>query len=102
MKRVELTAEAELDAFEISHYYEQERAGLGVRFEEDLNWILERIGQNSLQFPAFDGVTRRALLRDFPYGVFFLDEPNLVVVGAIFHLHRRPESWRRSPPRKAR
>ena len=101
MKRVELTAEAELDAFEIAHYYEQERAGLGYRFEGDLGWILDRIGQNALQFPVVDEGTRRALLRNFPYGVFFSDEPNMVVVAAIVHLHREPGSWRRSPPKKA-
>jgi hypothetical protein len=41
MRPVELTAEAELDAFEIAQHYEREHEGLGVRFESDLAWTLE-------------------------------------------------------------
>jgi hypothetical protein len=33
MKPVELTAEAELDAFEIAHHYEREREGSGNQID---------------------------------------------------------------------
>jgi plasmid stabilization system protein ParE len=95
MKPVELTAEAELDAFEIAHHYERELEGLGVRFESDLDWTLTRIEENPLQFPIVSGAIRRALLGQFPYGVFFSDEPNAVIVAAVLHLHQRRATWKR-------
>jgi hypothetical protein len=38
---------------------------------------------------------RRALLRRFPYGVFFEVAETEIVVYAVFHCARDPRAWRR-------
>jgi toxin ParE1/3/4 len=38
---------------------------------------------------------RRILVRRFPYGVFHVIEGNLLVVAAVYHLARSPETMRR-------
>ena len=50
MKRLELSAEAELDMFEAALRYEGEREGLGFRFEVEVNRVFERIVRNPFQF----------------------------------------------------
>jgi hypothetical protein len=34
------------------------------------------------------------LVRDFPYGVFFTTETDLITVLAVLHLRRHPDSWK--------
>jgi plasmid stabilization system protein ParE len=54
----------------------------------------ERISGNALMFPAIDNRVRRALLRSFPYSVYFMVEAKGVVILAVLHQHRHPDSWR--------
>lgn len=53
-----------------------------------------RIGENALMFPATDSRVRRALLRGFPYSAYFIVEANSVVILAVLHQHRHPETWK--------
>jgi toxin ParE1/3/4 len=43
-------------------------------------------------YPAVHGDVRRALLRRFPYSVFFLVEDDLAIVLAVHHRRRDPAS----------
>ena len=58
---------------------------------------MSRVGETPLQFPAVHLDIRRALVRPFPYGIFFRDFASHVRVVAIVHLHRDPVSWRTRP-----
>jgi hypothetical protein len=37
---------------------------------------------------------RRAMLRRFPFGVFFVVDDDWSTVVAVMHLHRDPGSWK--------
>jgi plasmid stabilization system protein ParE len=91
---VELTPAAEADLFDAAIAYEREREGLGSRFESQVDRVLTRISTRPLQFAqiADDGV-RRALVRVFPYAVFFILVEDRARVFAILHQHRQPEAW---------
>jgi hypothetical protein len=95
MWQLDVSAEAELEIFEAALRYERERADLGFRFEAQVDAIFARVLANPFQFPEIDEGTRRALVRDFPYGVFFTVENDLVTVLAVLHLHRHPGTWKR-------
>lgn len=95
MWRLGVSAEAELEIFEAALRYERERADLGFRFEAQVDTIFARVLENPFQFPEIDEGARRALVRDFPYGVFFTLEDDLVTVLAVLHLHRHPDTWKR-------
>ena len=44
-----------------------------------------------------DGI-RRALLRQFPYGVYFAVDGDAVVVLTVLHTSRDPAEWQRRRP----
>lgn len=86
--------DAESDILESALWYEKQQSGLGARFRAELNSCLSRISDTPLQFPSIDREVRRGLLHHFPYGIYFLNEPNAIVVLAVLHLSRHPDTWR--------
>jgi hypothetical protein len=95
MRRLDISSEAELEIFEAALRYERERVGLGLRFETHINAVFLRLVENPFQFPVVEQDVRRALVREFPYGVFFVAEAELITVLAVLHLHRHPDTWKR-------
>lgn len=91
---LELTSSAELDAAQAALTYEIEKLGLGSTFEEELDAVLARVAEGPQQFPVIDSDIRRALLKRFPFGVFFVVLPDKVSVIAVLHLHRHPDTWK--------
>lgn len=83
------------DARRARDWYEQERAGLGLRFAECLNATVDSIATSPELFSLVDRTTRIAVIRPFPYGAYFRVESEQVVFLAVFHLHRKPGLWRR-------
>jgi toxin ParE1/3/4 len=94
VKPVRIRADAEADIERAFHWYETERAGLGVEFRETLRAVLGTIAANPRMYPVVGRTTRRALLRRFPYGVFYQEPSDAIVVVACMHNHRDPRRWR--------
>jgi len=69
--RVVVTEAAELDINGAAVWYERETVGLGSQFLDAVAATLKRIENNPQQFPLVYGDKRRALLKRFPYGLFF-------------------------------
>ena len=95
MWRLDVSSEAELEIFEAALRYARERDGLGFRFEAQVTTAFARLLENPFQFPEIEEGARRALVRDFPYGVFFTMVGDLITVLAVLHLHRHPDTWKR-------
>lgn len=95
MWRLDVSTEAELEIFEAALRYEREREGLGFRFEAQVNTVFATLLENPFQVPVIEQDVRRALVRDFPYGVFFTTEADLITVLAVLHLRRHPDTWKR-------
>ena len=89
-----LRPDAELDAAGAAFWYEEQSRGLGGDFLEAMDEVLLRVGSNPMQFPTIESGVRRALLRRFPYAVYFVTEAERAIVIAILHLHRHPDTWR--------
>lgn len=64
------TARAELIAAQ--DWYEGEAPDLGRRFHEAVDTVIKSMIANPLQFPVVYKNARRALLRRFPYLLFFV------------------------------
>jgi plasmid stabilization system protein ParE len=75
-------------------WYENQLTGLGIRFLDELDEVFRHIENNPRQFPTLEREARRALLRHFPYGVYFAEGADEVVVLAVLHLHREPDMWK--------
>jgi len=67
----ELTPEAEADLAEAYDYYEGQISGLGRDFVATLEKQLERVVENPSQYQAIHRGVRRAVMRRFPYAVFY-------------------------------
>ncbi len=52
-------------------WYDAQRVGLGREFEDEVGVVVELLAKAPLLFPVTHQATRRALVRRFPYGLFF-------------------------------
>ena len=93
-RRLTFRIQAEVDIDEALGWYETERAGLGIKFIRNLNLLLERVQEQPFQFPLVEQDVRRGMVSRFPYGVFFTVDDDEVLVLAVLHLHRHPDTWK--------
>jgi len=93
VNRVEYTLEAELDILEAARWYEAQRPELSKEFLDAVaqSEQLVRSNPNSYQVAALD--VRRALVKRFPYGPFFVLRGDRIVILACFHAKRDPKTW---------
>jgi plasmid stabilization system protein ParE len=78
------------DAFE---WYETKQSGLGIELREAVREKLSGIAASPLLYPVVHRNTRRALLRRFPYGLYYRVYPGVIVVVACMHGRRNPRRW---------
>lgn len=91
--RLLVRAAAEADILEAARWYEQRSPGLGGEFLRAVDVALAEIARGPERYPLVHGEARRALLRHFPYGVFFVATPEFVSVVACVHARRDPRRW---------
>lgn len=89
-----LRQEAERDLAEAYRWYNEKVPGLGSDFLAVVERALESIKENSSRFPVIYRNVRRALMRRFPYGIFFIVEGDVIVVLSVMHTARDPGKWR--------
>jgi len=94
MMLVELTSSAESDIGDAAVAYELERRDLGFRFEEEVDRVIAAIADNPRQYQIVEPDVRRALVRVFPYSVYFTIVSDRARVFAVLHQHRNPETWK--------
>ncbi len=85
----------DLDVEAAFEWYENEQPGLGMEFLDELRAIYNRIADGPLKYQELRGGIRRALLRRFPYAVYFAIEGDIVIVVAVLHASRDPAEWQR-------
>lgn len=90
-----LRSRAEQDLEVARSWYEAQRPGLGEEFLMSVQQRLEAIRSFPESNRAIYGKVRRALVRRFPYLIFYLFTPQRVVVLAVLHTSRNPASWPR-------
>jgi plasmid stabilization system protein ParE len=90
---VVLRAEAETEFDEAFDYYDARRAGLGTEFVSEVQRVFERIAANPLIHQEVFADIRKAVVRRFPYCVFYRPHPDRVEVLSVFHTSRDPSVW---------
>ena len=85
-------AAAELQAAQ--DWYDDRIEGLGDRFFAAVDAILPRIGDAPRQFPVTHDNLRRAMVKSFPYALYFRLEADGVYILACAHTSRAPLYWR--------
>jgi plasmid stabilization system protein ParE len=95
MSQLKLRPEAEAELVEAFAWYEDQRKGLGLDLLLSVEATLEKIRRHPETFPVVRQQVRRALLKRFPYGIFYVKEGAQISVIAIFHARRNPRIWQR-------
>ena len=85
--------EAHAELREAMAHYEGIRPELAEQFANAVVDTVERIADGPLRYAVVDKGRRRAGVRRFPYGLFFLVEDKRIVVIACFHGRRHPKHW---------
>ena len=89
------TAAARAELIEAQDWYEAQASGLGHRFRAEIDSVVQRMTDNPRQFPVVFKTLRRARAKKFPYALFFLIEPDALLVVACFHASRDPRQWQK-------
>jgi plasmid stabilization system protein ParE len=76
-------------------WYERERVGLGEEFLAEVFTSVQAVLERPETFPVLHRLTRRALIRRFPYALFFRMMGERIVFVACFHVRRNPSVWKR-------
>jgi plasmid stabilization system protein ParE len=75
-------------------WYEQQSLGLGLEFVRCVEATVVSIQRHPEMYPAVLASYRRALVRRFPYVIFYEVEPERIVVYAVFHCSQDPQKWK--------
>jgi hypothetical protein len=92
--KVEFLSTAETELVEAVSYYNEQRDGLGDQFATEVKQTITRI----LRFPdawtRLSGRTRRCCTKQFPYGIVFQVRGDMLLIVAVMHLRRHPDTWK--------
>jgi len=78
---------------EAYRWYESQKRGLGDEFLDCVDEMLNRICLMPESYAIVYRDVRRAVVRRFPYAVYYRIVSSRVIVTAIFHSRRDPKSW---------
>lgn len=95
MAKLDFTPLARDDIREAHKWYEHRSVGLGERFLGHVEECLNRIVRNPNAYAIVHKQYRRAIVRKFPYVIFYRAETSMITVHAVFHSAQDPRKWRR-------
>lgn len=82
-----------MEAQAAQRWYDEQKPGLGVRFADAIDETIKRMSTYSSAFPVVYGEIRRAVVRQFPYGIYFRIHQNRLVILGVMHGRRHPRQW---------
>jgi plasmid stabilization system protein ParE len=91
-RRLVLTEKAIGDMHHAFKWYERNRKGLGELFFRGVDEAAARVLANPALHLKFNKSQRRALMKRFPYALYYRYDETSVYVVAILHLRRDPET----------
>lgn len=100
--RLLVRPEAEAEILAAHDWYQLRAHGLGAEFLRALEAVFAAIERDPQSYAVVHGEARRALLRRFPYAIFFIVEKKEIDSGeavekitvlACFHTRRDLQTW---------
>lgn len=88
--------EAEADLIDAAVWYENRESGLGLELVAEVHAGIARALKNPESFTRVrrTPIVRRVLTRRFPYRIFFIVQPEALVVFAVLHAGRHDRVWK--------
>jgi plasmid stabilization system protein ParE len=91
---VKFLSPAQAELAEAVAYYNSQKPELGSQFTEEIRRTIERILQYPLAWTPLSKRTRRCRTNKFPYGVIYQVRVDILLIVAVMHLHREPQTWK--------
>jgi len=88
---VQVRRAAELDIAEAQGWYETQQTGLGAQFRSEVSRVIDRLAGAPLIYQVVHRDIRRAIVRRFPYLVWYRVAAETVIVLACTYAGRDPE-----------
>src|SRR5438552_3991218 len=85
--------EARAEFGEAAEWYDEQKPGLGSDFIVCVQDVLDRIAAMPRLHPVVYENVRRAVVKRFPYVVYYEAEADRVVIISVFHSSRNPSIW---------
>jgi len=85
---------AESDIRDAAIWYEQQRAGLGVRFMEAVEEKFKVIEEHPRLFEVKYKGIHQVFLNRFPFAIYYMEENDRIFVLAVSHTSRDPKIWK--------
>jgi plasmid stabilization system protein ParE len=85
--------ETDADMDDAYDWYELQKPGLGLEFQQAIITSLNKIQQNPFLYQVIHGETRHVLIKRFPYVLLYFVTDTTIVVTACFHNKRDPNIW---------
>ena len=92
--KIEFLPPARAELTDAISYYNTQSEGLGYEFAAEIKKTLGRIAQYPDAWFKLSKRTRRCRTNRFPYGVIYQIREDTLLIVAIMHLSREPESWK--------
>ena len=94
IERVIYTPEAEQDVADAYNWYEAREPGLGENFLRCVEACVLGVQRHPQLYPVAAAQFRRALVRRFPFEVFYEPTEVCITIYSVFHCSQDPQKWR--------
>jgi plasmid stabilization system protein ParE len=95
IERVTYTPEADDDIAESYDWYESREPGLDEDFLRCFEACVLGIQRHPELYPVAVDELRRALIRRFPFEIFYEVTDDCLTVYSVFHCSQDPQKWRK-------
>jgi plasmid stabilization system protein ParE len=93
-KSLIILPQAEKDIEEAYDWYQERELGLGEEFLRCIDASIQTIARNPEIYVFAHEKYRRALVRRFPYAIFYEYFEETITVYAVFHCSQDSKKWR--------
>ena len=84
---------ADAEFQEAIDYYNEQRAGLGFEFSDEVKEAVTRIRNYPEAWTPLSKRTRRCQVHRFPYSIIYETRSDVIIIVAIQHHRRKPAYW---------
>lgn len=93
--KIEFLRPAALELIDAVEYYNDQLQGLGDQFFEEFETGIDLVRKFPKAWQLIGTNTRRFIMKRFPYMILFIYEKDSIIITAVAHQHRHPDSYKR-------
>ena len=93
--KIVITSIAEEDIQTGNSWYELQQSELGIEFVEAIEKTIKNLQPNPRQFALIYKGIRRAVVKRFPFGIYYFIKDDLINIFAVVHFSRNPIIWKK-------